>query len=65
MPYLFMLIIISIIGFLIFRIFKRNSLPLNNYTPFDHIIEGKIENSKQNIPLQDTKHQIEYEEINK
>ena len=65
MPYLFMFIIILSIGFIIFRIFKRNSLPSNNYTPFDNIIEGKNKNPKQNTPIQDTKHQIEYEEINK
>lgn len=65
MPYFFMFLIILIIGIIIFGIFKRRSLPSNNYTPFDDIIEGKIASSKQETPIQDTKHQIKYEEINK
>ncbi len=60
---LFMSILILSVGIMIFRIIKRKSLPSNQYTPFDNMIEGKGEITKQDTPTQDTKHQINYDEM--
>jgi hypothetical protein len=62
MEYVFALFIISIIGFVFYRMIKRQSKPSNRYTPYDDITSGIKVDSKQDSPVQDTKHQIEYEE---
>lgn len=62
MAYLYTLFIISVIGFICYRMIKRKSTPFNRYTPYDDITMGIKNDIKQDNPAQDTKHQIEYEE---
>ena len=63
MAFVYLLSIISIIGMIIYRLFKWGTVPSNKYTPIEHISEGKIVNIKHDMPFQDTKHEIAYEEI--
>jgi hypothetical protein len=62
MAYISSLFIIALIGYICFRMFKRKSTPSTSYTPFDEITMGKKFDVKQDAPIQDTKHQIPYEE---
>lgn len=41
---------------------QRKSTPSNRYTPFDEITMGNKIDVKQDAPIQDTKHRIQYEE---
>ena len=62
MAYLYTLFIISVIGFIGYRMIKRKSTPSNRYTPYDDITMGIKIDIKQDGPTKDTKHQIDYEE---
>lgn len=62
MAFIFTLLTIAVIGFIFYRVIKNNSLPSNRYTPDDDITFGRIIDLKQDIPIQDTKHHMEYEE---
>jgi len=60
--YVFTLFILVVIGVVCYRIFKKKSVPSNQYTPYDDITIGKKIDIKRENPLHDTKHQIQYEE---
>jgi hypothetical protein len=62
MAYVSSLFIIAVIGYICYRMFKRKSTPSTRYTPFDEITMGNKIDVKQDGPLQDTKHHIQYEE---
>jgi hypothetical protein len=62
MEYVSTFFIISLIGFICYRMFKRKSIPSNRYTPFDEVNMGTKNDVKEDVPIQDTKHHIEYEE---
>lgn len=42
MEYIFLLIVVGILLFTIFRILRKRSLPSNRYTPFDDITQQNI-----------------------
>ncbi|WP_099353203.1 DUF3951 domain-containing protein [Fredinandcohnia onubensis] len=62
MAYIYTLFVISVIGFIIYRTIKKKSTPSNRYTPYDDITMGKKIEVKQDSPLEDSKHVIQYEE---
>lgn len=62
MEYFSTFFIISIIGYICYRMFKRKSIPSNRYTPFDEVNLGNKIDVKRDAPIKDTKHHIEYEE---
>lgn len=62
MAYVYTLFVISIIGFVIYRMIKKKSTPSNRYTPYDDITMGKKIEVKRESPLEDSKHVIQYEE---
>ncbi|WP_180994139.1 DUF3951 domain-containing protein [Bacillus sp. Marseille-P3661] len=62
MAYVSTLLIIAVIGYICYRMFKRKSIPSNRYTPFDEITMSNKNDVNQDAPIQDTKHHIQYEE---
>jgi Protein of unknown function (DUF3951) len=62
MAYIYTLLVISVIGFVIYRLIKKKSTPSNRYTPYDDIIMGKKIEVKRESPTEDSKHVIQYEE---
>lgn len=62
MGYVFILVIVSVIGFVCYKMFKGKSAPSNRFTPFDDITMGNKNEVKRDEPIQDTKHRVEYEE---
>jgi len=63
MAYVYTLFVISVIGFVCYRLIKKESTPSNRYTPYDDITMGiKGDDIQQDNPIQDTKHHIQYEE---
>ncbi|MGN7299466.1 DUF3951 domain-containing protein [Ferdinandcohnia sp. SAFN-114] len=62
MAYVYTLFVISVIGFVIYRMIKKKSTPSNRYTPYDDITMGKKIEVKRDRPLEDSKHVIQYEE---
>ncbi len=62
MVYIFTFFIIAVIGFIFYRVIKNEELPSNRYTPDDDITFGRVIDYKQDIPIHDTKHHVEYEE---
>ncbi|WP_057776694.1 DUF3951 domain-containing protein [Cytobacillus dafuensis] len=62
MAYFYTLFVISVIGFVIFRMIRKKSAPTNRYTPYDDITLGNKIYLKQDTPIQDSKHLIQYEE---
>ncbi|MBS4174396.1 OadG family protein [Bacillus sp. FJAT-49736] len=65
MGYVFLALIIIVIGFTLFKMIKKKSLPSNQYTPYDDIMFGKKFEATQNETVQDTKHTPEYQESEK
>jgi hypothetical protein len=65
MAYVYTFLLISVLGFTIYRIIKNKSLPSNRYTPYDDITMGKPIDINRNLQIQETKHVIEYEELDK
>ncbi|MGD6853902.1 DUF3951 domain-containing protein [Bacillus infantis] len=56
MGYAFLLFVVGIIIFTIFRIFKKRSLPSNRYTPYDDITQQNIKvNIKENEAKEENK----------
>lgn len=62
MAYIYTLFITSVIGFVIYWMIRKKTAPTNRYTPYDDITLGTKIDLKQNTPIQDTKHLIQYEE---
>jgi len=62
MPYVFTFLVVSFLGFLGYRMIKDKSVPSNNYTPDDDITFGRIIDVKQDSPIHDSKHNVEYAE---
>ncbi|MBE4909883.1 hypothetical protein IMZ08_17750 [Bacillus luteolus] len=62
MAYVYSLFVISIIGFKIYRMLKKDSTPSNRYTPYDDITMGNKIDVKRDSPIEDSKHIIQYEE---
>jgi hypothetical protein len=62
MSYVYTVFIIFVIGFIVYRMIKKKSTPSNRYTPYDDITMGIKGDIRQDNPIQDTKHQIVYEE---
>lgn len=62
MTYVYTLFVISVIGFVIYRMIKKKSMPSNRYTPDDDITMGKKIEVKRDSPLEDSKHFIQNEE---
>ena len=62
MAYIFTLFILAVIAFTFYKVIKNESLPSNRYTPDDDITFGRVIDLKQDIPIHDTKHHMEYEE---
>lgn len=48
MEYIFLLIVVGILLFTIFRILRKRSLPSNRYTPFDDITQQNIKVTVKN-----------------
>ncbi|MDX1806190.1 MAG: hypothetical protein R3267_04065 [Paenisporosarcina sp.] len=61
MGYIILALLISVIGWTLWRLATMRRLPLNHFTPFDDAVEGKKEENTT-TSLHDTKHEIEYEE---
>ncbi|MEK4013845.1 MULTISPECIES: DUF3951 domain-containing protein [Peribacillus] len=59
---LFILIVVGIIGFTVYKMIFKKKTPSNMYTPYDDVVMGKKDDIKKVQPPQDTKHNIEYEE---
>nr|WP_304217143.1 FeoB-associated Cys-rich membrane protein [Fredinandcohnia onubensis] len=60
--YVYILIVISVIGFVIYRMIKKKSTSSNIYTQYDDVIMGKKIEVKRESPLEDSKHVTQYEE---
>lgn len=61
--YVYTLFVITVVGFVCYRMIKKKSPPSNRYTPYDDITMGiKGDVRQQDNPIQDTKHHIQYEE---
>lgn len=43
MGYIFMFIVLFVVFYIIFKIIRSGNLPSNNYTPFDDLVEGKVD----------------------
>lgn len=57
MEYIFLLIVVGILLFTIFRILRKRSLPSNRYTPFDDITQQNIKVTvKKNEEYNEEKH---------
>ncbi|QBP42823.1 hypothetical protein [Paenisporosarcina antarctica] len=61
MGYIILAMLIGVICWTLWRLFNHRRLPLNFFTPFNDAMEGKKDDSNSTA-LQDTKHQVEYEE---
>ncbi|MFE8696788.1 DUF3951 domain-containing protein [Cytobacillus sp. FJAT-53684] len=62
MAYIYTLFIIAVIVYACYRVFKKKSAPSNRYTPYDEITMSNKIDVNQGLPIQDTKHNSEYEE---
>ncbi|MFC4323086.1 hypothetical protein [Litchfieldia salsa] len=62
MAYAYTLFVISVIGLIIVRMTKRKSRASNRYTPYDDITIGHKNNVKWDRSIEDSKHEIHYEE---
>ena len=62
MDYVYPIFIISVIGYICYRMFKKKSTPSNRYTPYDDITMGNKIDIRRDSPIRDTKHLIEYED---
>ncbi|WP_050615560.1 DUF3951 domain-containing protein [Bacillus testis] len=61
MAYVYTLFVISVIGYICYRMIKKKSMPSNRYTPYDETTMGtKSGVRQQDNQIQDTKHQIQY-----
>ncbi|WP_156324621.1 FeoB-associated Cys-rich membrane protein [Bacillus sp. FJAT-27245] len=43
MAYLFIAIVVLVVGTVIFKMIRNRKLPSNNYTPFDDLTTGKVD----------------------
>lgn len=62
MAYIYTLFVIFVIGFVIYRMFKKKSTPSNRYKPYDDITTGNKIDIKRDRLIEDSKHVIQYEE---
>ena len=62
MAYVYTLFVILVIGYVVYRIYKKNSSSSNRYTPYDDITMGNKTDVKRDGPIEDTKHIIQYDE---
>ncbi|MFJ7686048.1 DUF3951 domain-containing protein [Peribacillus butanolivorans] len=62
--YVFTIIVVGIIGLIGYRMIFKKKTPSNMYTPYDDMVMGKKDDVKRNHPIEDTKHNIKYEEKN-
>ncbi|QOR64863.1 DUF3951 domain-containing protein [Cytobacillus suaedae] len=67
MAYVYTLFVISVIGFVIYRMIKKKVTPSNRYTPFDDITTGNKVDLKHDSPVENSKHNysIQPKEVNK
>ncbi|MBP0725366.1 DUF3951 domain-containing protein [Bacillus sp. RG28] len=62
MAYIYTFLVLLIIGLICYRLINKKSVPPNRYTPYDEITIGSKIEIKQDILIDDTKHNIKYEE---
>lgn len=60
MAYVYTLFVISVIGFVMYRMIKKKVTPSNRYTPFDDIASGKKVDVKQHDSLVEDHKQNSY-----
>ncbi len=66
MAYVYTLFVITVIGFVIYRMMKKKVTPSNRYTPFDDITTGNKVNMKHDSLFEDHKqNSLQPKEVNK
>ncbi|MBE4909855.1 DUF3951 domain-containing protein [Bacillus luteolus] len=60
MAYVYTLFVISVIGFVMYRMMKKKVTPSNRYTPFDTITTGNKVDAKQHDSLVEDNKQNSY-----
>jgi hypothetical protein len=53
-------LIVLLVSFTLFKLFRNNSLPSNTYTPYDEIMYGVTEHPTDEAIKEDTKHERQY-----
>ncbi|MGM0878335.1 MAG: hypothetical protein ACQEWV_27435 [Bacillota bacterium] len=66
MQYFVLALIIGVIIFSLFRMFKKNkSTPSNQYTPIDDINNGLVRNNSSDPQKIESRNEMPYEEVDK
>ncbi|GAB6255798.1 hypothetical protein [Peribacillus frigoritolerans] len=66
MQYFVLALIIGVIIFTLFRMFKKNkTIPSNQYTPIDDINNGLVRNYSSELQEIESRKEIPYEEVDK
>jgi ribose/xylose/arabinose/galactoside ABC-type transport system permease subunit len=66
LQYFVLTLIIVVIIFSLFRMFRKNrTLPNNNYTPIDDINNGLVRNNSSELQKIESKNEIPFEEVDK
>ncbi|WP_342528286.1 DUF3951 domain-containing protein [Chryseomicrobium sp. FSL W7-1435] len=56
------LAIFGIVGFILYKVLIKKSIPTSNFSPVDEFTTGIKPDTDQKFPLEDTRHHIPYEE---
>lgn len=62
MGVVYTLAIFGIVGYILYKVLIKKSVPISNFSPVDEFTTGIKPDTDQKFPLEDTRHSTPYEE---